>query len=197
MNVFMGDVILRENEGRGLRVDLGSPDRTLFIEVRDNVAYLFHEKIRGPGGLPYGSSGMSICALGNRESLLAAYLMMKRGNLLYFIYIPDLFPDPLAGEEVIGFLNGFLPNPVLHEIEGAAGENILLRLDAEATKRGASAVVVGFGSDRVLESIEQGQFAPIEHPVFYPLVGLGEDEVKTRLESLTTGEYSKGDGAGR
>ena len=38
-------------------VDLTNPDLTIFVEVREDETFIFHEKIRGPGGLPLGTQG--------------------------------------------------------------------------------------------------------------------------------------------
>ena len=62
-------------------VDLTNPDLTIFVEVRDDDTYIFHEKIRGPGGLPLGTQGKVVlfCFSSGIDSPVAAYLMMKRG----------------------------------------------------------------------------------------------------------------------
>lgn len=64
----------------GAPVDLSNPEFRLFIEVRDNKTYLYHEKIQGVGGLPIGTQGRLISLVsGGIDSPVASYLMMKRG----------------------------------------------------------------------------------------------------------------------
>lgn len=61
-------------------VNLSNPKFTLYIEVRDEMTYIFHEKIQGSGGLPIGTQGRMIALVsGGIDSPVAAYLMMKRG----------------------------------------------------------------------------------------------------------------------
>lgn len=61
-------------------VDLSNPEFTLYIEVRDDKTYIFHEKIQGPGGLPIGTQGRMIALVsGGIDSPVATYMMMKRG----------------------------------------------------------------------------------------------------------------------
>ncbi|HSQ02120.1 MAG TPA: tRNA uracil 4-sulfurtransferase ThiI [Methanobacterium sp.] len=61
-------------------VDLSNPEFKLFIEVREDKTYIFHEKIHGPGGLPIGTQGRMISLVsGGIDSPVATYLMMKRG----------------------------------------------------------------------------------------------------------------------
>ncbi|AEG17997.1 tRNA uracil 4-sulfurtransferase ThiI [Methanobacterium paludis] len=64
----------------GAPVDLSNPDFRLFVEVRDDKTYLYHEKIDGVGGLPIGTQGRLIALVsGGIDSPVASYLMMKRG----------------------------------------------------------------------------------------------------------------------
>jgi len=61
-------------------VNLGSPDKTIFVEIRDDAAFLFDRKIRGPGGLPSGTQGKLISLIsGGIDSPVATWMMMKRG----------------------------------------------------------------------------------------------------------------------
>ena len=61
-------------------VDLSNPEFKLFIEVREDKTYIFHQKIAGPGGLPIGTQGRMIALVSSGiDSPVATYLMMKRG----------------------------------------------------------------------------------------------------------------------
>lgn len=61
-------------------VNLSNPEFKLFIEVRENKTYIFHQKIQGPGGLPIGTQGRMISLVSSGiDSPVATYLMMKRG----------------------------------------------------------------------------------------------------------------------
>jgi len=62
-----------------LKVDLGRPDIELFVEVRQNRAFIFHEVIEGPGGLPLGSQGRMLALVDGDRGMVAAWMMMKRG----------------------------------------------------------------------------------------------------------------------
>jgi len=62
------------------KVNLTKPDKTIFIEIRDDAAFVFDQKIRGPGGLPSGTQGKLISLLsGGIDSPVATWMMMKRG----------------------------------------------------------------------------------------------------------------------
>lgn len=61
------------------KADLDNPQNELFIECRQDSAYLFFEKNQGIGGLPLGSAGKVFAYLNNTEDLVAAWLMARRG----------------------------------------------------------------------------------------------------------------------
>ncbi len=74
---FAGSVVVRK---LGCPVDLTNPQFEIFLEVREGETYIFHEKIKGPGGLPIGTQGKVISLISSGiDSPVATYLMMKRG----------------------------------------------------------------------------------------------------------------------
>ncbi|MBU4535739.1 MAG: tRNA 4-thiouridine(8) synthase ThiI [Euryarchaeota archaeon] len=82
-------------------VDLSHPDFEVFVEVRGDKAFIYHEKLQGPGGLPVGTQGKVISLVsGGIDSPVATYFMMKRGcevTILNFNNAP--FTEP--SEKVI------------------------------------------------------------------------------------------------
>jgi len=77
-------------------VNLSSPDKTIFVEVRDDQAFIFDTKIRGPGGLPSGTQGKLISLISSGiDSPVATWMMMKRGctiTALHFGKEKDIEP---------------------------------------------------------------------------------------------------------
>lgn len=63
----------------GVVVDLDDPDREIHVEVRGGRAYVFHEIVPGPGGLPLGSQGEVLAAVGDEAGMVATWLLMRRG----------------------------------------------------------------------------------------------------------------------
>ncbi len=77
MAAYCGSVVYGVTESK---VDLSNPDFELFVEVRGNITYVFHQKIQGLGGLPVGTQGRVIALVsGGIDSPVATFLMMKRG----------------------------------------------------------------------------------------------------------------------
>lgn len=75
------------NERLNKKVDLKNPDLICFIEIVEKFAFLYLEKIRGPGGLPVGVSGKGLVLLsGGIDSPVAAFYLIKRGLKMLFIH---------------------------------------------------------------------------------------------------------------
>ncbi|MFW6153000.1 MAG: tRNA sulfurtransferase, partial [Halobacteriota archaeon] len=69
-------------------VDLDDPDMTLHAEVRPEHAYVFVDRVDGPGGLPVGSqSPMVALVSGGIDSPVAAYRAMRRGSPIIPVYV--------------------------------------------------------------------------------------------------------------
>jgi thiamine biosynthesis protein ThiI len=75
-----GSRVLEAMGGSGVHVNLDEPDATIYVEVRDNDAYIYSSIIHGVKGLPYSSQGRAVALFsGGIDSPVAAWLMMKRG----------------------------------------------------------------------------------------------------------------------
>ncbi|MBM4373253.1 MAG: tRNA 4-thiouridine(8) synthase ThiI, partial [Deltaproteobacteria bacterium] len=73
----LGAAVVRDH---GLKVDLFTPEMELGVEVLRDQAWLYVERLPGPGGLPVGSSGTAVVLLsGGIDSPVAAWMMAKRG----------------------------------------------------------------------------------------------------------------------
>ncbi|MCK4327597.1 MAG: hypothetical protein KAW41_03905 [Candidatus Diapherotrites archaeon] len=69
-------------EAKGNKVNLSKPDQEVFVEVFEDVVYVFTETIRGPGGLPLGTSGRLLLLNDSKDAQRAGWMMMKRGCTL-------------------------------------------------------------------------------------------------------------------
>jgi len=76
----VGRAVLDAYRNQELHVDLGHPDLTLEVEVREDEAYVFAETMKGPGGLPLGTQPKIVGLInGDVNSLVACWMTMKRG----------------------------------------------------------------------------------------------------------------------
>lgn len=88
-----------------LAVDLQRPNFTIAVEIGYNKAYLYVEKIAGPGGLPVGISGRSLLLLsGGIDSPVAGWLAMKRGLALEALHFHSYPFTSLHSQEKAGRL---------------------------------------------------------------------------------------------
>ncbi len=92
---YVADRVLPELDSR-LKVQLKGADLVLGIEVREKNAFLFTERLPGPGGLPVGTLGHVLCLLsGGIDSPVAAWMAMKRGCRVSYV---TYHSSPYIGE---------------------------------------------------------------------------------------------------
>ncbi|MBF0806246.1 MULTISPECIES: tRNA uracil 4-sulfurtransferase ThiI [unclassified Streptococcus] len=97
LNVTLGDVVFHHFPYA--QVAMKGPDINLQVEIREEAAYLTHERIRAAGGLPVGTSGKGMLMLsGGIDSPVAGYLALKRGveiEAVHFASPPYTSPGAL------------------------------------------------------------------------------------------------------
>lgn len=70
----------------GAKVDVHQPEVSVNIEIRHR-AYVYVSSIKGPGGMPVGTSGKAMLLLsGGIDSPVAGYMMAKRGVRIEAVY---------------------------------------------------------------------------------------------------------------
>ncbi|MFQ3320739.1 MAG: thiamine biosynthesis protein ThiI, partial [Natronomonas sp.] len=69
-------------------VDLDDPDVTFEADVRPNTAYVFAERLEGPGGLPVGTQAPLVALIsGGIDSPVAAFELLRRGAPVVPVYV--------------------------------------------------------------------------------------------------------------
>jgi thiamine biosynthesis protein ThiI len=88
---LLGQRVLDElGEKLNLKVDLGSPDVVLGVEVRDDEAFVYSEVVDGVGGMPLGTQPRLVGLFsGGIDSAVACWLVMKRGSPLIPVYFDN------------------------------------------------------------------------------------------------------------
>lgn len=76
IGIEVGDAV---NIKTGVKVNLTNPDQEIFVECRHDKAYIFYDRISGPGGMPLGTAGKSMAVISDENSVVAAWMIMKRG----------------------------------------------------------------------------------------------------------------------
>ena len=205
-------------------VDLSNPDLTIFIEVRENKTYIFHEKIKGPGGLPLGTQGKVVTLLSSGiDSPVAAYLMMKRGCEVIALHCNN---DPFSGPKVtekfnalVDQLNNYSSGNPIKRYVADYGEYLTLakseapeRMTCVLCKSGmykiAEKLAHDLGADAVVDGSSVGQVASqtlsnilatrygVEMPILSPLIGLDKEEITAIAKDIGTFKISEIDDGG-
>ena len=205
-------------------VDLTNPDLTIFVEIRDDDAYIYHEKIRGPGGLPLGTQGKVVVLLSSGiDSPVATYMMMKRGcEVIALNCDNDPFTTPKATELVdmlVNQLNEYAKGvPIkkytvsygqyLEAAKTGAPEKMTCVLCKSGMYRIAEKLAIKLGADAIVDGSSVGQVASqtlsnilatrygVEMPILSPLIGLDKEEITTIAKEIGTFEISKIDDGG-
>ena len=197
----------------GSRVDLTNPDREIFIDMRQNHAYVYTKRVAGVGGLPYGSQGKMIALMsGGIDSPVAAWMMMKRGAEIMPLYCDlEEFGDPasvkLARENVSRLKNWSYANMKAYTVPyGSCLRAIRERCDlrttcvicrrmmyrigaAVAERENAYGIITGSSLGQVASQTAQNMFAEMygyDVPIYHPLIGLDKREIIDRAIKIGT-----------
>jgi thiamine biosynthesis protein ThiI len=198
-------------------VDLSHPQVTVHIEVLPGEAFLFRERLPGPGGLPLGVEGTAVAlASGGFDSVVAAWLMLKRG-----VHIDYVFCN-LGGRahqlEAIRVMKvmardwSFGGRPHLHAIDFEAVtrdlqakvsqrywqvslKRLMLRAAEQVARdRDAAAIVTGDAVGQVSSQTLRNMATISEAtslPILRPLVGFNKDEILAIARKIGTYDLSK------
>lgn len=163
----LGEMVRKKT---GAKVSLKSPDVELTIEIRQNHAHLYTEKTEGIGGMPSGSSGRVVCILDTNESLLAAFLAMRRGCTPIFL---------AQNPEQAKALQKFLPEtaPVYTAKQTASLKDLCAHAEKLANQTSALAIITG--EDKIAPSPLKSEL-----PIIRPLAGFDADYGKKYAEII-------------
>ena len=209
--------IEREIGGRirmatGWKVDLGSPELVIHVELLTDEAFYFFDKERGPGGLPTGTAGRVVCLLsGGIDSPVAAHRMMKRGCVVTFVHFHSypilshasqdkarelarllttwqqrsrlyLVPFGDIQQQVVLGVPPPMRVVIYRRLMLRIAERIARMREAQALVTGD---VVGQVASQTLENLAVvGSVASM--PIFRPLIGMDKDEITTEAVRLGT-----------
>lgn len=203
-------------DATGAPVDLTEPDVTVSIQIYEDGAYLFVDRIPGPGGLPVGSSGRVIALFsGGIDSPVAAHMLMKRGcavDFLHFHLLPNteqirsakivamakriLAPHRTPArlymvssapfEAAMAGLNARVATVVFRRFVVRAADQLARYRDAPALVTGES---VGQVASQTLQNINLIARAT-SLPILRPLIGMDKLEIINIAKEIGTYELS-------
>ncbi|MCQ1536742.1 tRNA 4-thiouridine(8) synthase ThiI [Methanosarcina sp. KYL-1] len=207
-----------EKEGKKPRVDLSSPDKEIFVEMRQKLAYVYLETVPGVGGLPLGTQGsMVVLMSGGLDSPVAAWLMMKRGVMIIPVYCDGSpYAEDAARErafDCVRQLQTWAPGHQFTTYDLPHGSNLRAFIDTcdrkntcllckrmmyrEAyevmKKEGASGVITGSSLGQVASQTAANMYAEIYQlavPVYHPLIAFDKSEIVDIARRIGTYDIS-------
>lgn len=206
IEIEVGEEILNSIPGR---VDLENPDKTIFIEVRDDLAFVFDKKMKGLGGLPYKSQGRLIALISTGiDSPAAAWMMMRRGCEIVVLHFGngedikgmverlEFFTDEKIKSYIIPY------DKILEKISKHSGRYTCIvckRLMYRVAERiaeieNAYGIVTGENIGQVAsQTLENLRVINcLDIPVYMPLVGMDKEDIIKIAKDIGTYELVKG-----
>jgi thiamine biosynthesis protein ThiI len=198
-------------EATGAAVNLSNPDFTIYVEVRNEYAYVFDEIIRGVGGLPLGTQGKAVSLVsGGIDSPVATWMIMKRGVDPVCLYLDssEIFGEgakrralntikKLAEWKNDAIKTYIVPyNEVLGKIRESGKltcvlcKRSMLKIGEKiAEMEGAKALVTGENLGQVASQTMDNIYAidrAATIPVFRPLLALDKNEIIEIAKNIGT-----------
>jgi tRNA uracil 4-sulfurtransferase len=207
-----------EKNGMHPKVNLSSPDKEIFIEMRQNLAYVYLETFKGVGGLPLGTQGrMVVLMSGGLDSPVAAWLMMKRGVMIIPVFCNNTpYAQSAARErafDCIRQLQKWAPGHQFTTYEIPHGPNLqafieicnrkntcllckrmMYREAYEVMKKeNASGIITGSSLGQVASQTAANMYAEIYQlavPIYHPLIALDKTEIMDIARKIGTYDIS-------
>ncbi len=206
----------RVQKASGAKVDLGDPECTVHIEIFDDSALVYVDRVDGPGGLPVGVSNKAVLLLSSGiDSPVAGYQMLKRGvDVIYVHFHSTPYTSPASirnTQKLVELLTTYQYRSYLYlipflEIQQAitsvvpASYRVIMYRRAMfylaervAFKHKANALITGENVGQVASQTLPNIRAinePVRLPVLRPLCGFDKQEIIERARTIGTYEIS-------
>ncbi len=185
------------------KVDLTNPEITLYVRIKDQRASVFTERISGAGGLPLGTEDeIMVLFSGGFDSTIAAWNMLKRGCPVHYVFcslggeLQEIEAIRIAKYLADNWSYGYSPQfhildfrPVIDEMNEKITpeyKNIILKRLFYRAAQGiaryedagvfATGESIGQVSSQTLSNLISAS-APIDMPIFRPLIGLDKTDI--------------------
>lgn len=199
-----------------LQVDVHTPEITVYLEVRDDAAYVHATADSGAGGLPVGMGGRAVSLLsGGIDSPVATWMMARRGlaiDMVHFWSYP--YTSIEAKEKVLELARSLAPwvgahtvniVPFTHiqeEMRKHCPEPLFTVVMRRFMMRIAEDVAVHCGANALITGENLGQVASqtieamtvteavTSMPMLRPLIGMDKTEIIDYARKIGTFETS-------
>ena len=199
-----------------LKVDVHHPELTVYVEVREDAAYVHAPAEPAAGGLPIGMGGRAVSLLsGGIDSPVAAYMMAKRGlalDMVHFFSYP--YTSLEAKEKVLELAKEITPytgrltvhivpfTEVQEELRRNCPEPLftlamrrfMMRISEMVAERtGAGCLVTGESLGQVASQTMEAMAVTqsvCRLPIFRPVVGMDKEEIVQIARKIGTFQTS-------
>ena len=199
-----------------LKVDVHTPELTVYVEVREDAAYVHAPAEPAAGGLPLGMGGSALSLLsGGIDSPVSSYMMAKRGvvlEMLHFAAPP--YTSDLARQKVLQLaqeLTAWCGRMSVHivplteiqeQIRKQCPEEYFTLITRRFMMRIADRLAKEFDCRALVTGENLGQVASqtmealrvsedvTDLPVLRPLIGMDKEEIVTVARRIGTLETS-------
>ncbi len=210
----LGGVLL--DEFTNLKVDVINPQVTVNVDIREEYAYIYCQRVQGAGGVPSGTSGKALLLLsGGIDSPVAGWMMARRGlkleavNFFSYPYTSDRAKEKVL--ELARIVSGYSGRIRVHivpftDIQLAIRDNcpeeyltiimrrIMTRIsEIVAKKCGAEALITGESLGQVASQTMQSMVvtsAVTDMLLLRPLVGMDKIEIMDYARKIGTYDTS-------
>lgn len=199
-----------------LAVNVHDPELTVFLEVRDDAAFVHGPAVSGAGGLPLGMGGSAVTLLsGGIDSPVSSWMMAKRGVTLEPVhFFSPPYTSEAAKEKVIELARKLTPwcgrmrlqivpfTEIQEEIRRKCPEDhftlimrrFMMRIAQQcADEAHAKAIVTGecLGqvASQTMEALRCTEDCA-EVPVLRPLIGMDKEEIVRLSRKIGTFDTS-------
>ena len=173
--IHVGDIIVKNTKAK---VNLTKPDHTLYIEIRGENAFLFEEKIPCQGGLPLGTQGEVLTIAEKKESILAAWYLMRRGCNIIFITTNKTIKKTLEK-----FLKKWFIKPEITYIENNKKLNEAIKKTISEKQCEAIATGQTINDENLINNTKQLK-KQFKLPILQPLIAMSNDEIQQKSKEI-------------
>lgn len=199
-----------------LKVDVHTPDLYMYIDIKQDHAYIYSERIRAYGGMPVGTSGKGLLLMsGGIDSPVAGFMMAKRGVSLSCVHYHSYPFTSERGEEKVkdlakklslytGKLKFYSVNilKIQKEINEKCPEKEMTIISRKFMMRIAEKIANHYNIDSLITGESLGQVASqtiqgisvtnesISIPILRPLIGMDKVDIMEIARDIDTLEIS-------
>ena len=186
-----------------LAVDVHDPELTVFLEIRDDAAFVHGPAFAGAGGLPLGMGGSAVTLLsGGIDSPVSSWMMAKRGVALEAVhFFSPPYTSEAAKEKVLQLAKELTPwcgrmrvqivpfTEIQEEIRRKVPEDFFTLIMRRFMMRIAQRCAEEINAKSIITGECLGQVASqtmealrctedvVDLPVLRPLIGMDKEEI--------------------